>query len=102
MINIRHLVWDDWNVEHIARHQVTRDEAEEVCHGNPVVQEGKKGRILVFGPSHTGRMLAVVLDQSDISGVNYPPGVYYPVTARPASRQERAIYTQERKGGEQA
>ncbi len=59
---------------HIARHQVTRDEAEEVCHGNPVVQQGKKGRALVFGPSHTGRMLTVVLDSSDISGMYYPPG----------------------------
>jgi hypothetical protein len=91
MLVIRRLVWDNWNVAHIARHEVT---PEEVCHSEPVVQIGKKGRSLVFGPTLSGRMLAVVLDLE-------PPeeGVYYPVTARPASRRERAIYTTER-GGE--
>jgi hypothetical protein len=91
---IRRLVWDSWNVAHIARHDVTPEEVEEVCHSEPVVQIGNKGRSLVFGPTLAGRMLTVVLDPE-------PPdeGVYYPVTARPASRRERAIYTTER-GGE--
>jgi hypothetical protein len=94
MLVIRRLVWDSWNVAHIARHEVTPEEVEEVCHSEPVVQIGKKGRSLVFGPALSGRMLAVVLDLE-------PPeeGVYYPVTARSASRRERAIYTTER-GGE--
>ena len=89
---IRRLRWDTWNAAHIARHDVTQGEAEEVCYGAPVVQEGKKGRLLVFGPSQTGRMLTVVLDAED-------DGVYYVVTARPASRKERMIYAHE-KGGE--
>lgn len=87
-------------MEHIARHKVTREEAEEVGQGDPVVQHGKKGRLLVFGPTSAGRMLTVVLDPSDTSGISYPPGVYYPVTARPASRRERAIYAEERQGGQ--
>ncbi len=94
MLLIRRLIWDPWNVTHIARHGVTPEEVEEVCHGEPVVQVGKKGRSLVFGPTLSGRTLAVVLDPESL-----PEGVYYPVTARPASRGERAIYASER-GGE--
>ena len=60
---------------------------EEVCHGEPVVQVGKKGRSLVFGPTLSGRMLTVVLDPESSE-----EGLYYPVTARPATRRERAIY----------
>ena len=33
MIVIRRLVWDTWNIVHIARHDVVPDEVEEVCHG---------------------------------------------------------------------
>lgn len=94
MLVIRRLIWDPWNVTHIARHDVTPEEVEEVCHGQPVVQVGKKGRSLVFGPALSGRMLTVVLDAESSSA-----GVYYPVTARPTSRRERAIYASER-GGE--
>ena len=90
MLVVRRLTWEPWNVAHIARHQVIPEEVEQVCHGNPVVQVGKKGRILVLGPSRTGRMLTVVLDSEP------EDGVYYPVTARPASRRERTIYVTER------
>ncbi len=34
MIVIRRLIWDSWNVAYIARHEVTSDEVEEVCHGS--------------------------------------------------------------------
>ena len=87
MLVIRRLIWDSWNVAHTARHGVTPEEVEEVCHGEPVVQVGKKGRSLVFGPTLSGRMLTVVLDPESSE-----EGLYYPVTARPASRRERAIY----------
>ena len=93
MLLVRRLVWESWNVGHIARHAVLPEEVEQVCHSDPVVQAGKKGRLLVFGPTREGRMLAVVLDPEPEAGV------YYPVTARPASRGERAMYAKER-GGE--
>lgn len=93
MLFIRRLIWDAWNVAHIACHHVTPEEVEEVCQGDPVVQAGRKGRSLVFGPTLTGRMLTVVLDPYS-SG----QGVYYPVTARPINRLERAIYVSERRG----
>ena len=87
MLVIRRLIWDPWNVAHIARHEVTPEEAEEVCHGKPLVQVGKQGRLLVFGPTLSGRMLTVVLDPESAD-----EGIYYPVTARPSSRRERAIH----------
>jgi uncharacterized DUF497 family protein len=90
MLRIRRLIFDAWNVAHIARHGVTQEEVEEVCHGTPVVQEGKKDRSLVFGPTTAGRMLTVVLDPEPAAG----HAVYYVVTARPASRRERAIWAQ--------
>jgi hypothetical protein len=39
MIFIRRLVWDSWNVAHIARHEVTPDEVEEVCHGEHIASQ---------------------------------------------------------------
>ena len=93
MINIRRLIWDDWNVVHIARHSVTPEEVEQVCHTHPIVQKGKKGRLLVFGPTKKSRMLTVILDPEK------EKGVYYPVTAYKASKKLIKIYLSE-KGGE--
>jgi len=92
MLHIHRLRWDDWNIAHIARHQVTQDEVEEACRGEPVFSQTYKERIRVIGPTSSGRVLTVILD---------PEGedIYYPVTARPASRRERRRYRQ-LKGGE--
>ena len=92
MLTIRRLIWDSLNVAHIARHDVTPEEVEAVCHRDPLVQQGHTGRTVVVGPSSSGRMLEVVLDPEG-------SGVYYVVTAHPASRKDRALYAKE-KGGE--
>lgn len=92
MARIRRLRWDDWNVAHIARHEVTPEEVAEVCHGDFILLQGKQGRTLLLGPSHESRMLAVVLDHEG-------EGIYYPVTARPASRKERRRYREVKEGG---
>ena len=94
MIVVRRLVWDPWNVAHIARHGVTPDEAEEVCHGAPVTSTTHHDRLRVIGPTQAGRMLTVILD-SEPDQVD----VYYPVSARPASRKERRRYTELTGGG---
>ena len=92
VIFVRHLIWDTWNVAHIAHHNVTPDEVEEVCHGNPLSEQGYDKRLLLIGPTAVGRMLGVVLAPEG-------KGIYYPVTARPASRKEHQKY-QEEAGGE--
>ena len=75
------------------KHNVVPEEVEEVCHADPIVQAGKKRRLLVFGPTNEGRMLAVILDKEE--GI----GVYYPVTAYKASKKLIKIYLNQ-KGGE--
>jgi len=47
---------------------------------------------MLIGPTLAARMLSVVLEPEG-------EGVFYPVTARPASRKERRRYQQEQ-GGE--
>ncbi len=89
MIFIRRLVWDSWNVVHIARHEVTPDEVEEVCHGEHIARLTYDERLLLIGPTLSGRMLAVILGPTNKSGI------YYPVTARPVSKKERNLYKNE-------
>lgn len=88
MIYIRRLRWEAWNIEHIARHKVIPEEVEQVCHGNSLVQRGNKGRVVLIGPAGP-RMLEVVLNHEG-------QGVYYPVTAHPASKKDRRLYQEEK------
>lgn len=83
-MEIRRLIWDAWNVEHIARHDVTPAEVEEACANEHVVREAKLGRIMLIGSTNGGRVLAVILSAEENDG-------YYPITARPADRKERRI-----------
>lgn len=87
MITLRRLIWDDFNVDHIAKHDVLPAEVEAVCHGAFLLLEGKQGRLLVIGETNAGRMLTIVLAPG-----NPEQGVYYPVTARPASQKERRLF----------
>ncbi len=89
------LIWDPWNVTHIARHEVTPDEVEEVCHGDPMTSETYGGRLRVVGQTLAGRVLTLILAPRD------DDGVYYTVTARSASRKERRLYREKGEGGEQ-
>jgi uncharacterized DUF497 family protein len=94
IVIIKSLVWDEANIAHIALHEVTKDEVDEVCQNAPNLEEGYSGRIRLIGSSQSGRMLAVVLAPKE-------EHIYYVVTARPASRKERKHY-KEIKGGEKA
>ena len=91
MVSVRRLIWNSWNVAHIARHEVMPDEVEEVCHGQHVVLQTYNDRLLFIGPTLTGRMLAVILGSTD------QLEVYYPVTARSASMKERRYYKNEQR-----
>jgi uncharacterized DUF497 family protein len=85
MLAVQRLEWDEWNIAHIARHQVVPAEVEQVCHGLPMTSQTYKGRIRAVGPTSAGRMLTVILA---------PRGedIFYAITARPASRKERRRY----------
>lgn len=89
MITVRRLVWERATIDHIARHDVTPNEVEEVCHGSCIVLDARRGRFLIIGPTEKKRPLAVIVDPEP------EEGVYYPVTARPADRRERRRYQEE-------
>ena len=91
MLRVRRLEWDDWNVAHIARHEVVPDEVEQVCRGLPMTSQTYKRRIRVVGPTQTGRIITVILAPEG-------EGIYYPVTARPASPRERRRYQDWKEG----
>ncbi len=83
MIRVQRLVWDDWNVGHVARHEVAPEEVEQVCHSNPMASSVHSGRLRLVGSTLGGRLLTVIL------AGDAKAGVCYPVTARPASKRER-------------
>jgi uncharacterized protein len=60
--------WDDDNIEHIARHGVEPEDAEEAV-GDPgrVTRRRRGGRLVVIGATEAGRVLVVVLDRKDRS-----------------------------------
>lgn len=60
-IRIHRLIWNDWNIAHIARHDVKSEEVEQVCHGDFIASQTYKGRIRITGPTSTGRILAIIL-----------------------------------------
>ncbi len=91
------LDWDEWNIQHIAKHEITREQVEEaITSGETVARASRKNRFLVLGPTQAGRLLAVVIGPTPNE-----PGAFYAFSARPASRQERRYYRQQKqKGGD--
>lgn len=68
LLRIRRFDWNDANIEHIARHNVTPDEAEEAFL-DALFRKGRDGRLLVYGVTDPGRFLLVVaLKQMVLSG----------------------------------
>lgn len=93
MIKVKKLIWDSWNVRHIARHHVLPEEAEAVCHGNSVILRGQqKGRLLLIGSIEENHMISIVLESKG-------HGIYYPVTAYDSDLKDIALYKR-LKGGD--
>jgi uncharacterized protein len=86
--------WDDANTEHIARHKITPDEAEQVISGDDALVvriETKKGEVrsVCMGRTATGRYLAVV---HTVRGARIRV-----VTAFPMNRSQRRLYEENKK-----
>ena len=92
MTSIRRLNWDTRNEAHIARNQGTREEVEQVWHGDYVMRQAYRERLMLIGPTIAGRIIAVILEDEG-------NGSYYVITARPADRKERRIYREEKEAG---
>lgn len=94
---IKRLIWDEWNIAHIARHNVIAQEVEEVCERHPVERTGHKNRIFLIGQTEKNRMLTVILNHTEQADV------YRPITAYEASKRSIMDYQEEKKrGGEEA
>ncbi len=83
---VHKLIWDAWNVTHIAHHSVTPQEVEEICQANSQTEVANKGRIRITGNTSKGRIISAFLDPEP------KEHVYYTVTARDASKKERRAY----------
>ena len=92
-LGIASLAWDDWNLVHITKHEVSPDEVEEVVFSAAVVFPTYKNRHKLVGLTSSGRVLSVVIGQ-----VPGEPYVYYVFSARPASRKERREHARSQEG----
>jgi uncharacterized DUF497 family protein len=76
-------------VAHIARHDVTRRDVQQVCQGEFIASDTYKGRLRIVGPNRAGRMPAIILKPSG-------EAVYYCVTAHDANAGETRRYHEQR------
>jgi uncharacterized DUF497 family protein len=84
-VRIYQLVIELGREEHIARHQVSIAEVEEVIFGVPFIRKARLGRYHIIGQTEVGRYLAVFVAPRG-------QGVYGLVTARDADDAERRAY----------
>ena len=64
-MKIRQIIWPEDRIEHIARHNITSEEVEEVCFGQALIQraksEGDNPVYYVLGQTFAGRYLFCVI-----------------------------------------
>lgn len=87
-LRISDFEWDKGNIDHIARHNVEPDEAEQVLSNRPTVRRSRSGRYVAIGRTDVGRYLVVVFELEK-------QGMARVVTARPAESEERRLYRRE-------
>ena len=82
---ISDLQWDDENIEHIARHDVTPKEVEDICFGVHISAKQRGQRYILSGQSVGGRYLNVVIER-------VRRGVFRPITAFEMSENYKRKY----------
>ncbi len=86
VIVIEELIWDEWNINHIAKHSVTIVEIEQACKNQLKAYVSYSHRVIVIGETDMARLLSIVLAESlEIKNS------YYVVTARDISSKERKL-----------
>ena len=94
-MKIKKLLWDEENRAHIARHEVSPEEVEEICScedPRPRIEKGKKSKnrlalnlYYVLGKTAAGRFLFIVLRPNR-------KGEARVITAREMDSKERRRY----------
>lgn len=86
MVKVKNLVWDSWNIDHIARHNVVKEEVFEIVQDESAVwSETYRKRKRIIGKTKKRRLVTAILAEKNRDSL-------YTITARPASRKERRIY----------
>lgn len=84
----RELFWTDDNESHIAKHDVSPDEVEEVVNTRPRYEtRGKDDSVLVMGQTNAGRYLLIVLAEARAL-----PDAWFVVTARDLNNNEARTF----------
>ena len=55
------LVWDEWNLKHIKKHNVSKYEVEIAFKSKDLLTESYRGRITLIGKTKRGRLLTIAL-----------------------------------------
>lgn len=65
--------WDDWNIGHIAKHAVTRAEAEEVVRNaaEPFPRKMEERKLMVWGQTRAGRYLLVIFTYREVEEITF-------------------------------
>jgi uncharacterized DUF497 family protein len=74
--------WNDWNLEHAAKHGVTREECEKVVSSARHRHHGD-GKMIAVGRGNGGRWIQVVFVYDE------PEGTVYVIHARPLIDREK-------------
>jgi uncharacterized DUF497 family protein len=93
-VEVRWLLWDDHNINHIAKHEVKPAEVEQVVFGSATNgpfhdDRNRPGRLVFFGYSKRRRPLVVVTDRPTQMGEAYV------VSARSANDREKKKYLED-------
>ena len=84
------LAWDEWNREHIKKHDVSEKEVCQAFKAKKVIIESYKGRLIVVGKTNKSRLLTIILSFEKQKNA-------YVVSARDSSKKERKIYNDKNK-----
>ena len=87
---ISKLDWDDYRIEHIAKHDVESDEVWDVCEDpSHLAHRQGRSRYRLYGQTANGRYLFVVLEHVRAT-------VYKPITARDMTDREKRSFRKRR------
>jgi len=91
---IEDLLWDDDNLDRIARYNLRPMDVEQVT-TSPIEAHLNGGKLIIFGEAIRGELITVVLE-------SLGEGVWYTLAARPSTQGERlkvSVGVRARKGG---
>jgi len=88
-IKVKTIIWEEWNIKHIKKHNIVPSEVTEVGSSLIYHQKTRKERYIAIGRSGT-RLITLILSRKDT-------GTYYLVTARDSNKKERRrVYDKEK------